>query len=243
MKKHILLFIVLIITGFQVSGQKSKDVLYLKNGSIVYGKLIEIVNDQYKMQTSDGSIFVYQSAEVEKFGKETPFFDGRKANGFGFSLEAGLLIGSQHTQYNAPFSFNCLAGVTSNTFNIISIGSGVEFIGRPYTPLFIEYKRIFFNRKTSPFVFARAGAVIPLGGNEETNSLIYNYNNSPVDYKGGASIGFGTGISWTKEDYETYLSFGYRYAHTSYVQNEYNRGNVTYNNALNRLEIKIGFKF
>lgn len=243
MKKHILLAIILIVIGFQLSAQKTKDVLYLKNGSIIYGKLIEIIDDQYKIQTSDGSIFIYKTQEVEKFVKESPFFDGRKVEGFGFSLEAGLLVGSQHTQYSAPFSFNFMACVTSNTKNITSIGSGVEFFGRPYTPLFIEYKHIFFSKKTSPFIFARGGAVIPLGGDEQTQSMVYNYNDGPKDYKGGASITFGTGISWAKEDWETYLSFGYRYAHTSYVQYEYNRGDVTYINSLNRLEIKFGYKF
>lgn len=243
MKKYLLVVMMLIITLFPLSAQKSKDVLYLKNGSVIYGKLIEIVDDQYKMQTSDGSILIYKTSEVEKFAKESPFFDGRKTEGFGFSLEAGLLVGSQHTKYTAPFSFNFLANVTSNTKNIISIGSGVEFFGRPYTPLFIEYKYIFYNKKTSPFIFARGGAVIPFGGDEQTPSLVNNYNDGPKDFKGGASLTFGTGISWAKEDYETYLSFGYRYAHTSYVQNEYNRGDVTYSNSLNRLEIKLGIKF
>ena len=62
-------------------------------------------------------------------------FDGRKKNGLGFALEAGFLVGSQSSEYNAPFSFNFLASYTANTKNLISLGSGVEFIGRPYTPL------------------------------------------------------------------------------------------------------------
>jgi hypothetical protein len=243
MKKHVILAIVLIIIGFQLSAQKTKDVLYLKNGSIIYGKLIEIVGDQYKMQTSDCSLFIYSSAEVEKFAKESPFFEGRRKEGFGIALETGLLVGSQQSTYEAPFSFNFLIGVTTNTLNTTSMGSGVEFIGRPYTPLYIEFKHLFFNRKTSPFIFARAGAVVPFGGNEETSTVVYGYNDSPKNYKGGASLTFGSGISWAKEEYDTFLSFGYRYAHTSYTQSEYNRGSVTYASNLHRLEIKFGFHF
>ena len=242
MKKHIFLVIVLIITVIQLSAQKSSDVLYLKNGNMLYGKLIEINNDQYKMQTSDGSIFIYKADEVEKFAKETPFFDGRKDHGLGFALEVGFLIGSQESNYVAPLSFNFLASVTSNIHNVTSLGSGVEFIGRPYTPLFLEYKYIFNNRKTSPFVFLRGGGLISAGGAEESSSII-NQNTQTKNYKGGFSMALGTGISWAKEGYETNLSFAYRYAHTSYSQNEYNRGNVTYNNKLNRLEIKFGYKF
>jgi hypothetical protein len=243
MKKLILLVITFIIIGFQLSAQKTKDVLYLKNGSMVYGKLIEIIDDQYKIQTSDGSVFIYKSEEVEKFAKVSPTFDGRKTDGFIFSLEAGLLVGAQDSRYEAPFSFNILAGSTFKTVNSLSFGSGIEYFGRPFTPLFIEYKHIIYDRKTSPFVFARGGGVIPFGADEQTSSVVYSYDTGPKDYKGGASFTFGTGISWAKEDHETYLSFGYRYVKTSFKQYEYNRGEVTYNNSLNRLEIKFGYKF
>jgi hypothetical protein len=56
-------------------------------------------------------------------------------------------------------------------------------------------------------------------------------------------LAVGTGISWAKEDMETYLSFAYRYAQTSYKQNNYNDIIYTYKNNYNRLEIKFGFKF
>ena len=140
MKKLVSLFTLLIIIGFNLSAQRTKDVLYLKDGSIIYGKLIEIKDDNYRLQASDGSIFVYKTGEVEKFAKESPLYDGRKSGGFGFAIEGGLLVGAQNTDYNAPFSFNVLAGFVKNTKHLISFGSGVEFIGKPYTPLFIEYK-------------------------------------------------------------------------------------------------------
>jgi hypothetical protein len=243
MKKLVSLFTLLIIIGFTLSAQRTKDVLYLKDGSIIYGKLIEIKDDNYRIQASDGSIFVYKTGEVEKFAKESPVYDGRKSGGFGFAIEGGLLVGAQNTDYNAPFSFNVLAGFVKNTKHLVSFGSGVEFIGKPYTPLFIEYKYMISVNKTAPFVFVRGGGIVQIGG---TNSDSYDYNydyNTPFNYKGGASFTAGTGISWSKEGYETYMSFAYRYAHSSYDQKEYNQGITTYENTLNRLEIKIGFRF
>jgi len=241
MRKHFILLILLIFIALQLSAQKSKDVLYLKNGSIVYGKLVEIKDDQYKMQTSDGSIFIYKNEEVDKFAKESPYFEGRSANGFSFSMEAGLLVGAQNTEYAAPFSFNFLGGITIETRNVLSLGSGVEFIGVPFTPLYFEYKRLIYNKKTTPFVFIRGGGLVHVGGNDE--EPVDNNNYTPFNYQGGASFTFGTGISWAKPDYETYLSFAYRYANTSYEKKEYNKGNITYENNLNRLEIKLGFRF
>ncbi len=48
-----------------------RDVVYLKNGSIIKGEIIEqIMGESVKIQTADGSIFIYKSAEVEKITKE-----------------------------------------------------------------------------------------------------------------------------------------------------------------------------
>ncbi len=48
-----------------------RDVLYLKNGSIVKGMIVEqIPNVSYKIETSDGSVFIYKFEEVEKITKE-----------------------------------------------------------------------------------------------------------------------------------------------------------------------------
>lgn len=241
MKKHLILIILLTIIILPLSAQRTKDALYLKNGSIIYGKLMEITENKYRIQTSDGSLFNYSSDEVDRFLKVAPQYEGRKSNGMGFALEAGLLIGSQESQFDAPFSFNITANYTTATKNIIGLGSGVEFIGSAFSPLYLEYKRLFNDKKTAPFVFFRGGALIHTGGDEHSDpGNPYYY---PKNYKGGASVTIGTGISWAKEDFETYLTFAYRYAQTSYSQGSYNDVTYTYENNYNRLEVKFGFKF
>lgn len=51
--------------------QQLIDVVYLKNGSIIKGIILEqIPNVQLKLQTSDGSIFVFKMEEVEKITRE-----------------------------------------------------------------------------------------------------------------------------------------------------------------------------
>ena len=243
MKKITILTILLIITGYTLYSQKTRDVLYLKNGSIINGTLMEITDNQYKIRTSDGSIFVFPAADVDKFVKEAPGFDGRTKEGGGFSLEAGFLIGSQHSQYVLPFSFNCIVNYTTNTKNIFGIGTGVEFIGQPFTPLFVEYKYLMYDRKTTPFMFFRGGGLLHLAKDEERSGTTYPQYNYQTDYKGGVSLAIGAGISWAKDYSETYLSFAYRYARTSYTEQNYNSLPVTYKNYYNRLEIKFGFKF
>jgi hypothetical protein len=240
MKKNLILLIMLTMITIPLSAQRAKDALYLKNGSVIYGKLLEISDNKYRIQTSDGSLFNFQSDEVDRFLKESPHFDGRKTSGAGFALEAGLLVGSQNSEFDAPFSFNIIVNYTSGTKNILGLGSGVEFMGSTYSPVFFEYKRLLNDRKTAPFIFFRGGALIHTGGNDEIDPYNSYY---PRDYKGGASLAAGTGISWANEDMETYLSFAYRYAQTSYKQDNYNDITYTYKNNYNRLEVKFGFKF
>jgi hypothetical protein len=247
MKKQALFIIFLIITGLELTAQKTKDVLYLKNGSIIYGKLIEADSVQYKFQTSDGSMFIYSLPEVDKFTKEAPWFDGRKSGGFILSLETGLLIGPQNSTYPAPFSFDILAGYTFNTRTSLSLGSGVLYVGRPFTPVLLEFRQVFYDKKASPFILIRGGAIVPIGSDSYGENDDYPYYDSeyniPKNYKAGGSFSVGTGISWAYEDYELNLSFAYRYAHFSYQKKEYSLGDVDYKENLNRLELKIGFRF
>lgn len=248
MKKSLLILTILIVSALQLFSQKTKDAIYLKNGSKIYGKLLEADSAAYKFQTSDGSIFIYDIHEVEKFTKENPQSAVRKGNRFVFSLETGLLIGPQNSTYPSPFSFDCQAGyLYNNRKTSVGIGTGVVFIGRPFTPLLLELRHNFSDTRTSPFFFTRVGGIIPIGSYtpDETNEYPYYYSeyNTPSDYAGGASFALGTGISWAYEDYELNLSFAYRYAHYSYKMKEYNTGDVTYKENLNRLEVKIGFRF
>lgn len=47
------------------------DVVYLKNGSMIRGMIIEMVFDDYvKIKMKDGSIYVYKMSEVDKITKE-----------------------------------------------------------------------------------------------------------------------------------------------------------------------------
>ena len=243
MKKYFVIAIMLIFIIFPLSAQKTKDVLYLKNGSIIYGKLLEATDSLYKIRIYDGSIFIYPSHEVEKFVNEIPLYEGRKKSGLGFVVEAGVLTGAQSSDYKTPFSFNFLANITSNTRNIYGMGSGVEYLGQPFMPVFLEYKFLFSDRKTTPFIFFRGGKLFHLNGDAQNSDYINPQNSYKISYEGGGSFTIGTGISWVRDYSETYLSFAYRNVHTSYSQNNYNNQPVTYKTSYNRLEIKLGLRF
>lgn len=69
--KKLILMLIAAMTCFSLSAQTLRECVYLKNGSIIKGIIIEQVpNASLKIQTSDGSIFVYEMDQVEKITKE-----------------------------------------------------------------------------------------------------------------------------------------------------------------------------
>lgn len=70
----LLIFLGLFLTTNMLQAQGDlQDVVYLKNGSIVRGIIIEQVpNESLKIQTAGGSLFVYKFEEIEKITKEAP---------------------------------------------------------------------------------------------------------------------------------------------------------------------------
>jgi len=70
---RLILLVTIIILGvtMMVAQTVYKDVVYLKNGSVIKGVIIETVPEKsIKIETADGNIFVYNMSEVEKIAKE-----------------------------------------------------------------------------------------------------------------------------------------------------------------------------
>ena len=73
MKRTILFLVCLMGMTFAFSQTSLQDVVYLKNGSIIRGDIIEMVpGETVKIMTTDGNVFVHAFADVERFSKEQP---------------------------------------------------------------------------------------------------------------------------------------------------------------------------
>lgn len=66
-----MLLVAALFCGSVLAQGNMRDVVYLKNGGMVKGTIIEQVPGvSIKVQTSDGSVFVYKIEEVERMAKE-----------------------------------------------------------------------------------------------------------------------------------------------------------------------------
>ena len=65
--KRFVLFISVLLSAGTLMAQSTIETVYLKNGGLVKGEIIEQVPGQsLKVKTKDGNIFVYQMDEVER---------------------------------------------------------------------------------------------------------------------------------------------------------------------------------
>lgn len=77
--KNVLVTIIALLICPIANARELQDVVYLKNGSIIRGIIIEqIPNQSLKIQTNDGSLFVYEITDVAKITKEEPIVINNK---------------------------------------------------------------------------------------------------------------------------------------------------------------------
>lgn len=125
MRKIILLLV--LATGFAYC-QVYEEVVYLKDGSIIHGRIIEFAPDKHIKIQSGRNVFVYQLQEIEKITRE-PYQE----------LHSDLSMATWTTQLGigTPRSLN-LIGITKD-FKMgekgslfITTGLGINLIGVGY---------------------------------------------------------------------------------------------------------------
>jgi sRNA-binding regulator protein Hfq len=165
--------------------QTDEDVVYLKNGSVVRGVIIEqIPNISLKVQTREGNIFVYKMDEVEKISKELmqqntkiqtnsqkqtiDYSAFNKPKGYLGLLEFGGGIGFGTWGANR-ISLTMLNGYRAVPQFAIGFGIGLQLFFYEYydgylkkiteatLPIFLHLRSDFLARKVSPFIAFNIG--------------------------------------------------------------------------------------
>ena len=137
MKKIYLSLLILVTICLNASAQQSyQDVVYLKNGSIIRGTIIEQVPNQYlKIETPDRSVFVYQMSEITKMARELVQAKQKSSNvNFKKGVYWGLSVGGNLGMWKnaSPFmrdveSNLALSGmnVTLNKKPLLGVNAGL----------------------------------------------------------------------------------------------------------------------
>jgi len=112
--KKLLLFLLILLANVAFSQKVAQSIVYLKDGSIITGKIIEQVPNEYiKVQTSDNTVTTYKFDEIAKITKDDVNYGesytdttGKKFDfDGGFGLGLGIYSSKQVTK-NACFTLN-----------------------------------------------------------------------------------------------------------------------------------------
>jgi len=240
MKRFLIVLMTFSLFSGYLPGQKPIDTLYLKNGSIVYGKLLKSHENRFSIKTPDGALFNFNIDEVDRFvSKEAFKTENKKSSVWRFMILSGLNIGSGIETHRRLWSVNPMLCYTKHPHRTISIGSGVEQFEGIYVPLFIDFSADFLKKDVTPFLYMKTGILFPLSGDED----YWNYSRN---VRNGGIFGSGLGFSWPMSRIESFVRIGYRYAHTSIItKNIYVSPNTEEKEIDNfhRMEMTWGFTF
>ncbi|MDR1197633.1 MAG: hypothetical protein LBK94_01280 [Prevotellaceae bacterium] len=166
MKKYILLIIAALISTVAFSQAGYKDVVYLKNGSIIHGIIVEqIPNKSVKIQTADNNVFVFQMDEIEKLTKEeikskaNNYSYSKKRSGYCGIIETGYAFGLDGNGGNS-LVLDIINGYRFNPYFSLGVGTGVHYYTGESTaliPIFADFRVNFINKKISPYFSLELG--------------------------------------------------------------------------------------
>ena len=160
--------------------QQVRKAIYLKDGSIIKGVIIEQVpGKSLKIQRADGSILVYDMSEVEKVEKiekggaqpvSRSLSGGWKAKpaqpaqyGYRGFFDVGYTCGTSSWVGTDRLEFNTTHGVQFSPYFFFGIGMGVHrFYDSGFTeiPVFWDFRADIVNYKISPFVDFKVGYTV-----------------------------------------------------------------------------------
>lgn len=168
--KKLLLLTVMLIVSMSVFSRTCPETVYLKNGSIIKGVIVEYQPEKsVKILTADNSVFVCNVDDIEKVTREPIDVASTKGylapqKGYRFFLAADQMVGDM-----TGFKFTTTHGAQFN--NKIFLGGGVGFCVADddvefylSIPVYANFRFDILNKKTTPFIEARAGVAFAIEG-------------------------------------------------------------------------------
>jgi hypothetical protein len=251
MKKPIILLLSLLLAICTYSQTvQYEDVVYLKNGSVIRGMIIEqIPNQTLKIKTADRNIFVFEFAEIEKITKEEipqevlqqdlepeapeeEYFV--KEHGFESSID--MFLGMELEWTGPVIGMHVTAGYRIIPQLFLGVGTGMElYTNGNMLPIFFNVRTDFVKARVTPFFSANIGYAFGWVNNAEGGDWGGIFIEPGIGFRFNISKSFGLNLSSSYKFQKAYHNdYFYDWGH------EYNvRTPITYR----LFTFKVGFSF
>ncbi|MEI6139231.1 MAG: hypothetical protein WCP85_08200 [Mariniphaga sp.] len=253
MKKISLIIIALLLSGsISFAKDGKRDVIYLKNGSIIKGQILKdyqsFTNTEgiVRIKTKDNSLWVFKATEIDSIRQSQPNSGYDYHIGYFNLTEAGILAGNSKNKYDAPFSLMNISGWQFKNRFSVGIGAGVEMMSETYLPVVADIRYHLKKQGTNPFFGIQGGYTFALDKPDPqyvyTTTGIWGGSGSTLNMKarGGFLVNPFVGlVTPLNESMALTFSAGYRIMRHRYHREDNYNIDMDYN----RLTVKIGLLF
>ena len=214
--------------------QKTQDVLYLKDGSILKGTItLQIPDSVVMLELEGGSILAVKSSSIASIEREKISVSANSSIRVGYT---NLTLMNVLSSYNGDggASFSTVHGYRFRQRTMIGGGIGIAFASWTFIDLFAEVRQDILERKATPYLFGNAGIGIPLA--------TYNNYDSNLHSGGMWAAGLGMRFFFRKSGSFT-VAGGYRQNFFSEDYEDY-WGNLVHTElSLNYVTISFGLAY
>ncbi len=232
MLKSLFISIFILCSSLYINAQVSKeDIIYLKNGSILRGKISD-TSQNIKIKIIGNNEIVIPKNEIANTQyNQTPSYRNKK-------IELYSLI----SLFGENAGFNFITTLPLPYRLSLGLGTGVEWFDNAQIPMFIDFRYHMLSSHISPFIYGNLGYALPMERKAK---------NENFEYKGGilAAAGGGVRFNFTKNN-ALFFGIGYRYQKSKAVQeinnyypgyNSHNPATITNHDEFNRFTFSFGF--
>jgi len=241
--------VALLFVGMSSAQKVKKDVVYLKNGSVIKGRLVEVDDEKMLVQTSRNT-WVFNRSDIDTIAtKPLAIANSEYSPNWYAHCSMGVLVGNSDNVKQSPFSADFSANFKLVNDLYAGAGVGVDFLEESYLPVFGNLEYHFRKSGVTPFVSMKAGYMVPLDGNVNSQQggiyywdyySYYPYYTQTLENKGGLMLNPSVGIiSFINQHLGFSLAFGYRYSQVTFKGDD----NYELETNYNRLSIKLGILF
>jgi hypothetical protein len=247
--KNLILLFALHYCGYAFAQQGKEDVVYLKNGTIIRGTIIELkVDTTVKIMSSDRNTWVYPYKQVLKITKEKPILSPfhSKTNGFYGLLLAGV-TGSNKGEFDYYYHdyfkivINATAGYRINRFVNLGLFTGInQFDDYVVAPVGFDLRGDILKGRLTPYYAFQIGKAWCI--NPEQHKPIY-YGNYPVAFTPGLAVhpAIGLKVNGKQSAFLAEIGFDYQELNDSYETSPGYK--VEESRVFRKLSFKVGIAF
>lgn len=237
----ILILFTFLLISISANAQKTitEDVVYLKNGSIIRGKIIENKpNESIRVQTEGRNEWVFRMDEIEKITKEEfilkkDFFSKNK--GIYNTIGTGLIIGNR-TNWNTNINFTNYYAIGYKFHRLLGTGgaAGLDLIDDIlFIPLMLDVRGKLLDKAVTPYYAVQAGYSFPVNSS----------NLSDNELKGGIIFNSSLGLQFSlSKDVAILVDAGIKIQKYNTHRQTWG-GEINQDITLRRLTMRLGFIF